>query len=162
MTPRARATRANDRASCAKRNAPVTRQTDVVHLTLPVPPSTNRLWRRWAGRTLKAKPVREYEGQAQDVMAAAGLNPYRPAFPRGDLALVLVWYRARRSGDASNRVKCLEDCLRGWVFADDAQVAVLHIERRDTQPKAARVECWVMPAHRAATFTIPHDLEAAA
>lgn len=135
---------------------------DVLHLVLPVPPSTNRLWRNRGGRTIKSLPAREYEGAVQDVLARAGLNPYRPRWAAGDVGYHLVWYRARRTGDASNRLKLIEDVLTGWVYTDDKQVAFGAFERRDDDPRHARIELWLMPAHMARTFTPPEREEMAA
>ena len=47
------------------------------------------------------------------------------------VALTLRWYRGRRSGDLSNRIKICEDSLQGIVYVNDNQIVELHAYRHD-------------------------------
>jgi Holliday junction resolvase RusA-like endonuclease len=134
---------------------------NVVHLVLPVPPSVNRIWRRGQGRTYKEPKAAAYEAAALEVMLAAGLRLHRPRFDRGDVAVVLVWYRASRRGDADNRVKLVLDAGNKVLWTDDAQVTDLRIVRRDDDPKHARVELWAMPAAMAPALGLDDTRRAA-
>jgi Holliday junction resolvase RusA-like endonuclease len=139
---------------------PRTRAADLLHLVLPVAPSVNRIWRRGKTRTGKATTYKDpkaerYEIEALAAMRAAGLHVNAPRFPRGDVGVVLVWYRAQRRGDADNRVKLCLDAANRVIWTDDSQVTDLRIVRRDDDPRNARIELWVMPAHQAETFQLP-------
>lgn len=103
-----------------------------VRLTLPEPPSTNRLWRNGRGRVYTSTAATEFKRAVLVAAARAGIK--RPVFPAGQaVTLTITWYRARKAGDTSNRVKIVEDALNGLVWADDKQVAELHVYRIDGQ-----------------------------
>lgn len=111
-------------------------------LTLPYPPSANRYWRNFRGRTVVSAEATAYK-------RAAGLecrrqNPYgRPL--TGDVVLRLKVFRPRRAGDLSNRIKVLEDALIGIAFVDDSQVVRIEAERHDDKANP-RVEIEVEAA----------------
>jgi crossover junction endodeoxyribonuclease RusA len=135
--------------------------TDLVHLVLPVPPSVNRIWRHGHGRTYKVPKAVAYEAAALAVMFDAGLRLHRPLFARGDVAVVLVWYRASRRGDTDNRIKLVLDAGNAVLWTDDSQVTDLRIVRRDDDPKHARVELWAMPAAMAPALGLDDTRRAA-
>ena len=105
--------------------------------TLPVPPSSNRWWRKWKNRMVLSDEAREYKS----LVAMA----YRRAEIEGDIAISIDWYRARRSGDLDKRVGILCDALQGIAFATDAQITQLSARRFD-DPKQPRVIVTVRPA----------------
>lgn len=92
-------------------------------LTLPWPPSLNRIWRAFGGRTILSATARSYK------KAAAG------ALPRGRVAppltgRLLVWLTLHppvkmgtRKWDIANREKLMIDTLTdGRVWLDDSQI----------------------------------------
>lgn len=97
-----------------------------VRLTLPAPPSANRYWRVFRNRAVMSDEAREYKRLVAYLAQRAGLEP-----AAGEIVLTVRWYRARRSGDLSNRIKIVEDALRGVVYVDDKQVVELHAFRDD-------------------------------
>ena len=103
-----------------------------VTLTLPVPPSANRLWRNGRGRTYKSEPARAFAAEVLAICYKAGHT--RPRWPKDTpLRVTMTWYRAIKRGDLDNKAKALLDSLRGLVIVDDAQVCELHLYRVDGQ-----------------------------
>jgi crossover junction endodeoxyribonuclease RusA len=90
-------------------------------LTLPFPPSGNRLWRNYRGRTVKSAEARQYQVAAawRAKLAGAVLHD-------GAVGLELRFYRPARRGDLDNRLKILLDSLQGVLYHDDKQVRELH------------------------------------
>ena len=107
-------------------------------VTLPVPPSGNRYWRR-AGTNIYISE----EGVAYRAAVAKLLRGSRVL--AGDVAVHAVWYRARRAGDVDNRGKVLLDALQGVLYTDDKQVADWRITRTDADPKNPRMEVAIWP-----------------
>lgn len=73
-------------------------------IDLPMPPSTNRLWRSIGPRVIKSAEYRKW-------ITDAGwqLKAQRPCRVKGPVELGVVVGKSR--GDLSNRVKALEDLL---------------------------------------------------
>lgn len=93
-----------------------------VVLLLPEPPSANRYWRTHGHITYKTREAKAY---AELVSAHARIEQVRDgiAFPTGDVSIVLVWHRGRKTGDLDNRSKVLYDAMQGTVYTDDKQIA---------------------------------------
>lgn len=94
-------------------------------LTLPYPPSTNRIWRHAGNRTFKNPKAKEYQQDVAMRAMVAGvklltgdihldvtLHPRKPQRQTGK--------RIRRI-DLTNSVKCVEDALNGIAWNDDYQ-----------------------------------------
>lgn len=103
-------------------------------LTLPYPPSANRLWRNMRGVMVKSDAARAYQ---QEISLAARSKGVRPR--AGDVKVTLDFYRPRKSGDLDNRIKVVLDGLQGTAFENDSQVIEI-IARRHDDPKRPRVE----------------------
>ena len=116
--------------------------TDTRNLTMPWPPSVNRIWRAFGGRIILSKPAREY------VQAAAS------AMPKGRVAppltgRLLVWLtmhppvklaKGGQAWDVANREKILCDVLtKQRVWLDDSQIDCMVIQRGEPSG-AGRVE----------------------
>jgi crossover junction endodeoxyribonuclease RusA len=115
-------------------------------LTLPVPPSTNHLYRnvRGKGRVLN-KDGRAYKETARMVAMGARLP-----LLQGDVLLTMtVYFPNRRRRDLSNCLKVIEDSLSGVAYRDDSQVAKIVLTRQydNANPRA---ELTVEPLPRAA------------
>ena len=116
----------------------------IVRLTLPEPPSANRIWRNGRGRTYTDAAAHEFKLAARVAVLAAGIR--RVVFPAGTaVAVTLTWYRQRKAGDLDNRVKVCTDAMNGLVWDDDKQVSELHLYRIDGQ-RPGRVELIVQAA----------------
>lgn len=95
-------------------------------ITLPYPPSANRYWRNWRGRTVLSAEARAYKADVGKRCKAAKLKP-----TGANVSLFLDVYRPRRAGDLSNRIKVIEDALQGYAFEDDDQVVKIFARRGD-------------------------------
>ena len=95
-------------------------------ITLPPPPSANRYWRTFRGRTVVSAEAKAYKEQAKWLARAAGAE-----LLTGDVSLTVRWYRERKSGDLSNRLKILEDSLQGILYENDSQIVRIVAERYD-------------------------------
>ena len=103
-----------------------------VELTLPEPPSSNRLWRNGRGRVYSADAAKDFKAEVYAIYLKSRLP--RVVFPKGQAVKVtMVWYRQRKAGDLSNRIKIVEDSLNGLLWADDKQISELHVTRVDGQ-----------------------------
>jgi Holliday junction resolvase RusA-like endonuclease len=108
------------------------------HFVLPVPERTNAIWRQHRGRTLVSRKHRADKATAP---ARFGCEPLE-----GDVAVRLVWVRARKAGDVDSRIKATLDLLNGVAWHDDAQITALTVLRVDADDQPARVEVFVWPA----------------
>lgn len=103
-----------------------------VELTLPEPPSANRLWRNGRGRVYTDTAAKAFKASVYAACLQSGITRVR--FPEGQpVRLTLTWYRQRKAGDLSNRIKIVEDALNGLLWADDKQICELHVTRVDGQ-----------------------------
>lgn len=112
----------------------------MIHLTLPYPPSANRLWRRQGRHMVLSQEARDYKAE---VAALAVMSVCEPL--DGDIEITLHVYRPRKSGDLSNRIKVLEDSLQGYAYVNDSQIVVIHAYRHDDKINP-RVEVTITPA----------------
>jgi crossover junction endodeoxyribonuclease RusA len=105
----------------------------VVALTLPYPPSSNRYWRTDRGVTHLTAEARAYKRDVSRTALEAGCH-----LPlSGPVAVELRVYRPRRAGDLDNRIKLLLDSLQGVVLTNDSQITEIHAYRHDdkTRPR---------------------------
>jgi len=119
---------------------------DVLKLTIPVPPSLNNAYATFKGRRLLSREGRAFkEGVKTQVLfeqrrriSAEG----RWGCTRGDrLSLVMeVYFRDARRRDLSNLVKLAEDALAESLGFDDSAVVVLHVERKENDKSNPRCE----------------------
>lgn len=109
----------------------------LIRLSLPVPPTVNKYYRRSGHKVFLSQQARQYK--AVVARECLGLKPMS-----GEVLLRVRWYRARRQGDIDNILKSLLDALKGYAFGDDARVARLEVERFDTDRRNPRVEVEVV------------------
>jgi Holliday junction resolvase RusA-like endonuclease len=100
--------------------------TGTITLTLPYPPSLNRMYRSVAGRVLISREGRAYKKLIGDLCLMKRVRPMD-----GDVSLTLTAYRPRRSGDLDNTQKALLDALQGHVYHNDGQIVEIHARRED-------------------------------
>lgn len=104
--------------------------TDTRILTMPWPPSVNRIWRAFGGRIILSKPAREYVKAAANTMPKGRVAP--PLTGR-----LLVWLTLHPPAslrnkvlDIANREKILCDVLtKQRVWLDDSQIDCMVIQR---------------------------------
>ena len=104
-----------------------------------LPPTVNHLYRSTTGgRRYKTAEGREYQDEVSAIIA--GVWGDRPAYT-GAVELRIEYETAdRRRWDIDNRVKALQDCLgMAGVLKDDAQVEVLHVERKHGTTARTRI-----------------------
>lgn len=100
-------------------------------LTLPVPPSANRIWRRVGDRTLLSRAARQYH-KAVKTQVTGELLLRRWQSLTGRLAIKLALYsKTAAPRDLDNVFKLVGDALTAsGVWLDDSQIDCLMIERK--------------------------------
>lgn len=111
-------------------------------LTIPVPPSANAWHRVVNGRPILSAEARAYTGAVTLLALRQGAR--RIQAPT-EIAVDIVWYRARKSGDVDKRGAIALDALQGVCFDNDSQIKRYSIERRDDDPKNPRMELTITP-----------------
>lgn len=109
---------------------------DRVTLTLPVPPSGNRMWRHYGKKVVLSSVVENY----YVAVRVAGLQARLKDPLEGPLRVTVRWFRGRQAGDLDNRLKVLMDSLQGVAYVSDAQVFEIHAFKDDSQPRKPRCE----------------------
>ncbi len=106
-------------------------------LTLPWPPSTNRLWRHWRGRTLLSAEGRAYRAAVAKVCLESRCTRL------GGVSVGLrieTWQPDRRRRDLDNLLKATLDALtHAGVYDDDSQIDDLRIRRAGIDREAPRL-----------------------
>lgn len=111
-------------------------------LTLPYPPSLNRMYRTVNGRFLISEEGRSYKTLAGWSARAQSVSPV--AYP---VELTIRAYRPRRAGDLDNCLKVLLDSLNGICWNDDSQVSTIHAYRFEDKSNP-RVEVEIRAAEQ--------------
>ena len=95
-------------------------------IVLPLPPSGNRYWRHYNGRTVVSDAAKAYRHGVMLQAQAHNLRPFA-----GPVAVYVRVYRARKAGDLDNFKKVLYDALQGVAYNDDDQIVEEHAWRYD-------------------------------
>ena len=101
---------------------------ELVTLTLPYPPSTNRYWRTFRGRTVPSKEAATYKRLVQQI--GPSWTGQQPELYKEDVAITIhLLPKMTTKGVASkvcidldNCLKVLLDAIQGTWIADDKQV----------------------------------------
>ena len=95
----------------------------MISLTLPFPPSGNTYYRNFRGRMVLSAAGRKYRERVAEIVAEQGKKQF------GRLAMFATLYPpTKRTYDADNRIKALQDALQfAGVFDDDEQIDALAI-----------------------------------
>lgn len=116
---------------------------ETVSLILPVPPSANVYWRTVVNKktframTFVSEEAKKYKRDVAKISLGAGML-------HGEVSVSVKFYRAQRSGDLDNRLKCLFDAMQGVVYANDSQIVEIHATRHEDKLNP-RVEIEVRP-----------------
>ncbi len=108
-------------------------------LTLPLAPSLNHYWRRVGNRTLLSRDGRAFRSACELAAIAQ-----RPTLLDGPVSITGTVYMARLGCDLDNRIKPILDALQGICYADDGQVAEIHL-RKDLDRANPRVVLTIEP-----------------
>lgn len=95
-------------------------------ITLPYPPSSNRYWRNFKGRTVVSDEARSYKNDVGTLCNIAGIQPID-----GDIAVKVEIRRPAKRRDIDNHAKVLLDSLQGYAYNNDGQIMDLHLSMRD-------------------------------
>lgn len=97
----------------------------MITLSLPLPPSTNNLWRVFGGRAIKSQEYRDWIARAHSIVAASVGNLEPTKAP----CVVRIQISVRRRRDVDNSIKPVLDVLAGLVYANDSQVWMVTASR---------------------------------
>jgi Holliday junction resolvase RusA-like endonuclease len=115
--------------------------------TIPLPPSVND-WLK-PGKTREGRARLVKTGEAEDFLESCRARlltlSTSKALHRGPLELYLTVYVPSLASDGGNRLKMLEDALKGLVIDDDRQFVEWHIVKR-IDPKVPRAELVIRQA----------------
>jgi Holliday junction resolvase RusA-like endonuclease len=109
----------------------------VVRLSMPIPPSANRYWRKFRNRMVVSQEATAYKKLVGLLATQANVTCLD-----GDVIVRMDVYRAHRRGDLDNFAKCCLDSLQGVGFRNDSQIVELHMRRFDDK-RNPRVEVWI-------------------
>lgn len=110
------------------------------HVTLPVPPSTNRYWRKYRNKIVVSDEAKDYKEAAGLLALAAGV-----VCLEGDVIIAVDVYRHEKRGDLDNYLKVLLDALQGVAYRNDSQIIEIRARRFDDK-KRPRAEVTIEPA----------------
>lgn len=114
---------------------------------LPLPPSNNRLVRplamrvggRWSARLVSTGEAKAFRRRAHELLPVAPIG--------GPVELFITFYVPTIASDCSNRIKALEDAMKGRLIHDDVQVAEIHVRKVvSSDPEQVGVVLRVVPA----------------
>ena len=92
-------------------------------VTLPVPPSTNRLYNRTRYGVRLSDEARDYHTLVAYTVPVD--------MQEGELVMMVDYYRPRKRGDVDGPIKLLQDCLQGKWYANDDQIVTLLVRRHE-------------------------------
>lgn len=112
-------------------------------LTLPYPPSVNRIWRHNGHITYKTDEARDYRYYVIAEANRVGLKMLA-----GEVALTIRLFPPRSNCDIDNALKVLNDALQGIAFENDKHIVEMHIYKRSGRGSkaTARVEVEIKAA----------------
>jgi len=114
---------------------------EAVNFILPVPPSANRYWRttviKGRAMTFVSKEAQQYKKIVAEITSMP-----TPLF--SEISIAVKFFRAQRSGDLDNRLKCLFDAMQKIVYVNDSQIVEIHAYRFEDK-QHPRVEVEITP-----------------
>lgn len=92
-----------------------------IQLTLPMPPSVNRYWRKFRNRMVISDAGLAFRAEAHVICQKAGITPLQ-----GRITVTVRVYRPANRGDLDNSLKAILDALNKRAYQDDSQIDELH------------------------------------
>lgn len=112
-------------------------------VTLPFPPSVNRMWRTFQGRMIISKEGRAFRKAAALAVAASGAEGVGGSECRVTIA---AFFPDKRRRDVDNLLKgCLDSLVASGLMLDDSQITDLRIYRAGYDKARPRVEVTITP-----------------
>lgn len=109
-------------------------------LVLPLPPSTNTIWRKMGNKIVKSADYNDFLDKVGWKCKEKRIEPIE-----GEIAAEVTFYFSRKNGDADNRLKALFDSLQGFAYANDSQVVECCYKRKiDKTDPRVEVSLWVL------------------
>lgn len=105
-----------------------------IFLTLPFPPSLNRMYRTVQGRMLISAIGRQFKTEVGRICLLRNVRPLT-----GELMIIIDVHRPQKRGDLDNFFKGLFDSLNGYAWIDDSQIVEIRARRFDDKD-SPRVE----------------------
>lgn len=112
----------------------------MIRLTLPLPPTANKYYRRVGRKTLISRDGRAFKQRCGILTAGQTKQPIE-----GPIEISGTIYMARRGCDLDNRIKPLLDGMEGWAYVNDRQVVRLDL-RKDLDRENPRAEVEISEA----------------
>ena len=97
-----------------------------MRIELPYPPSSNRYWRNFRGRTVVSEEARLYKDAVGFLCNAAAIRPIQ-----GEVTVSVRIRRPAKRRDIDNHLKVALDALQGHVYENDSQIVELHVTMVD-------------------------------
>ena len=97
-------------------------------ITLPVPPSVNRMYRVFRGRVFMVREGKDYKKAIADAIVKK-FGTFKPI--DGPVSVQFTVYRKAKRGDTDNFMKCLLDGMQGTFYKNDKQIELIVARRRD-------------------------------
>lgn len=109
-------------------------------LTLPYPPSTNRIWRKGRKGIIYAAPaaVAFKEAAAWSARAARVLGVAKPS----TVEVRIYLHRPAKRGDLDNGIKIVLDALNGMAWEDDSQIESIQAWRFESKDNPRTFVVW--------------------
>ncbi len=95
-------------------------------ITLPYPPSLNRMYRSVKGRVLLSKDGRQYKSNIEQICTVKRIKPFS-----GEVSVKVDLFRPEKRGDLDNSLKALLDSIQGFAYHNDAQIVHINAFRHD-------------------------------
>lgn len=92
-----------------------------IQLTLPMPPSVNRYWRKFRNRMVISADGLAFRAETHVICQNAGITPLQ-----GRITVTVRVYRPANRGDLDNSLKAILDALNERAYQDDSQIDELH------------------------------------
>ncbi|KKL53449.1 hypothetical protein LCGC14_2275360 [marine sediment metagenome] len=113
-------------AQSGKKAKPMPRRAAKIQLTLPLPPSANRMTTKTRRGVRRSDEYNAFRATVLRITDIVGLVPFD-----GKVLVVIYVYRASKRGDLDNYIKPTLDSLNNIAYHDDKQVVELHAYRLD-------------------------------
>lgn len=110
-------------------------------VTLPFPPSVNRMYgRSMCGRVYLLKAGEKYKAEVATMLLMSGFNKRGGILEKVKIS-IKVFEPDFRKRDIDNLLKASLDSMKGYVYGDDWQISEIAIARHSVDRERPRLEC---------------------